>query len=187
MQSVQHITRPQQGEDGTNPACPDVGKAQFNIELCVMLYKLQHDQGRYFLHEHPASASSWKEASMVELMNTHGVERVVADMCCFGMVSHDEQGTGLVKKPTGCLTNAECISRELSQRCVGGHRHVHLIGGKASAAEVYPYDLCCAILVGLKKQLTLSGRLKSGEPLLQLCREINNVKGWDEVEHAGEN
>ena len=116
----------------------------------------------------------------------HGVERIVADMCCFGMKSSDKEGIGLVKKPTGFLTNAECIARELSQRCVGGHRHVHLIGGKASAAEVYPYDLCCAILVGLKKQLTLDGRLKNGEPLLQLCHDINNVENWTEVENAGE-
>ena len=86
-------------------------KARIHLECCVMLYRLQLDQGRYFLHEHPASAGSWKEPRMVDLMNMHGVERVVADMCCFGMTSHDEQGTGLVKKPTGFLTNAECIAR----------------------------------------------------------------------------
>ena len=30
-----------------------------HLEFCVHLCKLQHDQGMYFLFEHPANASSW--------------------------------------------------------------------------------------------------------------------------------
>ena len=36
-------------------------QARIHFEFCASLYQIQADQGRYFLHEHPASASSWKE------------------------------------------------------------------------------------------------------------------------------
>ena len=51
----------------------------------------------------------------------------------------------------------------------------------------YTHTVCAALyLSDSKKQLTLDGRLKSGEPLLQICREINNVEGWNEIENARE-
>ena len=30
--------------------------------FAIKLYRIQHDAGRFFLHEHPASASSWRPA-----------------------------------------------------------------------------------------------------------------------------
>ena len=37
-----------------------IGKAKVHIEFCTELYAYQMRQGRYFLHEHPQSAGSWK-------------------------------------------------------------------------------------------------------------------------------
>ena len=31
-----------------------------HLEFCMYLYKIQSDQGLYFLHEHPATATSWR-------------------------------------------------------------------------------------------------------------------------------
>ena len=31
-----------------------------HMNFCVELYRMQMDSGRFFLHEHPLSASSWK-------------------------------------------------------------------------------------------------------------------------------
>ena len=57
------------------------------------------------------------------------VYTVKMDMCCFGMVSRDAQGEGLVRKTTQLLTNVTEVSDAMRRRCEGGHRHVHLISG----------------------------------------------------------
>ena len=53
----------------------------------------------------------------------------------------------LVKKPTGWMTNAPALAKELAKPCSGDHRHVVLIGGnRARRAQVYPNELCKAII-----------------------------------------
>ena len=37
-------------------------------------------------------------------------------MCAFGMTSEDNNGNGLVKKPTGFMTNAPELAKKLSQK-----------------------------------------------------------------------
>ena len=80
------------------------------------------------------------------------------------MTSSDDKGPGLVKKPTGWATNSPCIAQEVSELCPNRwrgamHRHVHLISGRAKAAEVYPPKLCKAILKGLRTQLRYDGSM----------------------------
>ena len=75
--------------------------------FAIKLYRIQADAGRYFLHEHPASASSWKLPEMMAPMEDYKLKRVNGHMCRFGMTSTDEKGNGLVKKPTGFLTDSE--------------------------------------------------------------------------------
>ena len=77
--------------------------------FCCELYKLQAEAGRYFLHEHPAQATSWQLAEVRELLETNGVQRVVGDQCQYG------QETGAsdpVKKPTGWLSNSPEILKK---------------------------------------------------------------------------
>ena len=38
------------------------------LELAVELYSVQLRAGRHFLHEHPATASSWKTPAMTKLL-----------------------------------------------------------------------------------------------------------------------
>ncbi len=73
-------------------------------------------------------------------------------MCVYGMTQEDETGTALIKKPTTFMTNAPALARRLAQRCIGGHRHITLIGGRAKRAEIYPEQLCREILLGLLEQ-----------------------------------
>ena len=37
-----------------------IHKGRQHLKVCLELYQAQIDNGLYFLHEHPASASSWK-------------------------------------------------------------------------------------------------------------------------------
>ena len=112
-----------------------------HLEFVCELYKIQSSSGRYFLHEHPASASSWKEDCVQQCLKLPGAMLVTTDLCNFGMMIQDMHGPGLVKKPTKFMTNSVHIAKWLDVRCQGGHRHVQLIGGRAKQCEVYPSSL----------------------------------------------
>ena len=115
-----------------------------HLEFRCTLYREQLRGGRLFLHEHPASASSWSTTMMQELMDTPGVLSVVGHMCEVGMVSTDSTGSGPVLTPTRFLTNSKHIARNLNKKCSVHERHVHLMQYRAGPAQVYPPALCKA-------------------------------------------
>ena len=94
-------------------------KGLSHMRFAIELYRLQAEQGRWFLHEHPNSASSWKMPEMQELMNNLGIDKTVAHMCRYGMQSSDEQSTGKVK-----LTNSMILKDCLGLQRLGGQRHI---------------------------------------------------------------
>ena len=49
-----------------------------HMQFAINIYKLQVESGRYFIHEHPNSASSWKIPEMIKFMNEIGVDKVVS-------------------------------------------------------------------------------------------------------------
>ena len=63
--------------------------ARKHLDFCIKLYEMQWKAGRYFLHEHPDSASSWYEKSVQRLAARQGVMRVVGDQCRYGLPSRD--------------------------------------------------------------------------------------------------
>ena len=114
---------------------------------------MQIKNNRYFLHEHPRNATSWKLESMQKFINKYKPRQVKANMCAFNMTSTDEQGTGLVLKPTTFMTNSHKLAAQLSKQCNNNHRHVILINGRAKQAAVYPDALCDAICRGIREQI----------------------------------
>ena len=90
-------------------------------------------------------------------------------MCHYGMQSKDEHGSGKVKKPTGFLTNSAILADCLSLKCLGGHRHLQLLGGRARACQVYPDKLCRYILKGIKGESIRSGIISSSINEISLC------------------
>ena len=135
-------------KQGDNIYVNNLENTMEHIRCCVNIYKYQYEQGMYYLHEHPQSASSWKLATMTKLIQRTSPEFVVANMCAFGMHDRDHQGGGLVKKPTGFMTNATMIAKKLAKPCSGDHRHIVLIGhGRARRAQVYPNELCKQIIL----------------------------------------
>ena len=127
------------------------------MRFAIKLYRLQSEQGRWLLHEHPNSATSWKMPEMQSLMSDLQIQKTVGHMCRYGMQSKDEHGSGKVKKPTGFLTNSEMLADCPSLKCMGGHRHIQLLGGRARACQEYPDKLCKYILKGIKTELIHSG------------------------------
>ena len=133
------------------------------------MYAKQLDRGAYFLHEHPAGATSWKQACIQRLLARDGVDRVVADQCQHGQEIEDGDP---LKKPTGFLSNSAEILRVLERRCKGrkglcsreaGGRHALCNGKVARRAAIFHAKMCEAILEGMRSQCVADGLLKNGE------------------------
>ena len=53
-------------------------RAMVHIRFVCELCQMQMDAGRYFLQEHPATATSWSEACIQNIMTQEGVDVVGA-------------------------------------------------------------------------------------------------------------
>ena len=142
--------------------------AKVHIEFMCELYRVQIDAGRYFLHEHPATAASWREEPIEDVLAHEDVECVVGDRCQYGQ----EDGEGNpVKTPTKFPTNSSEVLKALSKKChgregrckrPGGGTHVKAQGSVTAGTAIYSFGMCKAILVGFRNQLRVDGRLVLG-------------------------
>ena len=80
--------------------------ARVHLEFTAHLYKIQMDEGRLLIHEHPAFSDSWKEGCLAELRMRPGVMLVRGDMCEFGMQVKESEPDDYAKKPTKYLTDS---------------------------------------------------------------------------------
>ena len=151
-----------------------IEEATRHLVFCCALYFEQMKRGDYFLHEHPAGASSWQTPAMVRLSAAPGVVRVTGDMCAHGMWQTDKEGPGLVRKPTGFMTNSPCLAERVGLRCRGGHRHIPLLNGRARQAQEYPDGLCRAICLGIQEQLRQDNEKRNEEKHVEHIK--NNMK-----------
>lgn len=94
-----------------------LAEAKEHLAFCCELYRKQMSRKKYFLREHPFLATSWNEDPMKQLEELDTVYKVRGDMCQFGMQAEDEHGVGAVKKPSGFMTNSECIAEQLNVLC----------------------------------------------------------------------
>ena len=131
-----------------------LNQARTHLKFVCELYIMQHEAGRYYLHEHPQGASSWKEQCIIDVMKQTLGERLTIHQCMYGLTSVDTNGeTNPARKATDFLTNCPGMALTLSTLCDGTHRHTRLEGGKRTkAAQVYPEQLCRAIVGGLVLQ-----------------------------------
>ena len=148
-----------------------------HLELAMALAKWQHRRGRYFLFEHPASASSWKEATVEEVESLEGVEVVSTDMCMYGM---NVNGLGLNKKPTKLMSNSEEVRRMVNRRCDRKHFHAPTLCLLPKKAQEYPPGFCKAVVKGIKKQILKD----AGNPQMKesFMKEAVEEEGEDEEE-----
>ena len=178
-------------------------EAEVHLRFVAELYRDQVEAGRYFLHEHPSTASSWSLPCIREVLDLPGVEKVDGDQCQLGQ--EDVHGDPL-KKPTGWMSNSEEILYALSKRCQGrrgfcsrpgGGKHGSTSGQHSRRAAVYPFKLCKAILMGIRNQLREDGcytvgvvgftpwrpeRLSDAQALRKAARDHALVFEYDDVE-----
>ena len=137
------------------------GYARRHSEFAATLFKMQVKEGRYCVHEHPRSVSSWQDDCINEVPAVKGVQRVIGDQCQYGSKAKGTDGEGPARKTTGFMTSPPCKALQLQRRCPIGarykvHKHVQMDGGRAKAAQVYPPELCRVVCRGLIKHMALS-------------------------------
>jgi hypothetical protein len=142
------------------------GKVLLGFALSVYTWQVRRQ--KYFVHEHPASVSSWTLPEVMAVRTMEGVATVLNDACMFGMKAVDAEGTERpVKKPTRWMSNAPALLRHLAARCTGCHAHTQLLGGRrAAAAAVYPPELVAAIVRGLQAQREEDSKMRGCAPPL---------------------
>ena len=94
-------------------------RAEGNVLLgfAAQVYREQLAAGRHFLHEHPASASSWDDPCIERLLTKPGVGSTVGDQCRFGLQAKGENGEyRLARKPTRFMSTAPGVLRALGLR-----------------------------------------------------------------------
>jgi hypothetical protein len=139
------------------------------LGFALGVYEWQVQRGKYFLHEHPASASSWAMPEVDAVRQMNGVSTVITDACVFGMAAVDDDGVERpVKKPTRWMSNAPRLLRSLGYRCAGKHKHTQLLNGRAAAAAIYPPELVLAIIRGLQAQREEDARQGNTAPPLSV-------------------
>ena len=136
----------------------ELAKATKHINFCVKLYHRQRAQGRYYLHEHPLMATSWRLPSMQTIVCREDNYEAIAHMCAFGMTTRDPaHGELPAMKPTRFVTKSWALSEALDRKCScvaqpGKPKHGLLVAGRAAAAAIYPDDLCDNICVAVRRQ-----------------------------------
>ena len=165
----------------------EVARGRAHLEFVCELYEYQARRGRDFLHEHPAQATSWQEPCIKKILELEGVQKAVGHQCQYGAEAHGQP----IKKPSGFMSNSECIRQALSKLCTGknglcsreqGGQHIQCRGLVARKAAVYPAKLCKAILRGLKDQLRRDGYTCNGVVGMQ---EVGSVTEENCVDKFG--
>ena len=126
----------------------DEGK--LHVRFVCNLYRRQAEQGRYVLHERPASAMSWHEEDIRSLASHPLIRTVVGDQCMYGLVTPSQEDRSKcvpAMKPTRFMTSSTIMRDLLSRRCDKSHSHQPLAGGRCNDAA-YPAKLVRAILRG---------------------------------------
>jgi hypothetical protein len=135
-----------------------VAEAETLLGFAIEVYEHQLHHGRHFLHEHPASATSWSVPGMAALRKRKGVGEVVSHLCQFVLSTRSGKGRERALKPTRFLSSAAEVLKHLDKQCPRDHTHQRLAQSRAREAAVYPPELCRAMLRGIEAQRRREGR-----------------------------
>ena len=152
-----------------------INLSRAHLKVVAELYKLQIDGGRFFLHEHPAGAVSWKDPFILRIRNRHDVDETTMDQCRYGLTTPDpNHDPKPAKKPTRWMSISRAMRARLSRRCTREHEHQPLMGGRGKAAELYPKELILEILRGMQDHEDDQMLAEEEENIFQRVASINS-------------
>jgi hypothetical protein len=116
-----------------------------HIDFVLEFYDIQHEVGRWFLHEHPEKATSWNLEQAKETATRKGIDVTTLDQCMDGLTTWGKDGKETpARKRTKMMTNCPELIQELDKKCDGSHGHQQLLDGRGKWASRYPENLCRA-------------------------------------------
>ena len=68
-------------------------EGRLHLSFVCSIYRMQMKKNKWFLHEHPATAMSWREDDIEAIRRSPFVQTVVGDQCQYGLVTpaaHDK-------------------------------------------------------------------------------------------------
>jgi hypothetical protein len=160
-------------------------EAETLLEFAIEVYEHQIRHGRHFIHEHPASATSWSYPRMARLREKKGVGEVVGHLCQYGLTTRSGGGRAPALKPTRFLSSAEEVLKLLGKKCSGEHTHQRLAQSRTRDAAVYPPELCRAMLQGIDAQRRKEGHILCDSLRRDLDRGCAVYSLNREAEHVG--
>ena len=96
-----------------------LAKARMHLNFVCSLYEEQICGGRFFIHEHPAGATSWEEPAVKRILKLPEVRVSRVDACQYGMTGISEGKEHPVKKPTRWMSNMKGGERSAQQNVWG--------------------------------------------------------------------
>ena len=128
--------------------------AMVHVKFCLEMCLEQHVNGRLFIFEHPAEASSWGMKAMQQMKALDGVRVVKFDFCMLGMKTTDDNGKeAAARKRTKVMTNSNSVAVLLQEaQCRSEHVHQHLLGNRAGPCQEYTDEFCKLICDAIKKK-----------------------------------
>ncbi|CAL1165045.1 unnamed protein product [Cladocopium goreaui] len=100
---------------------------------------------------------SWEDAVM--LIST-GLDQLELAMLIAKWQAKRGRYWGLNMKPTGIMVNSEKIAARMNRTCDHRHFHAPTMNGRPKKAQVYPKEFCRQIILGLKEQMEVDGKLR---------------------------
>ena len=106
--------------------------------FCGKLALIQQDNQRYFICEQPKDSKLFCEPPWPKVLKRSTTVIKFVDQCTMGLKTKE----GLpAMKPTMLVSNSEILlSPFANMRCKGDHEHGHLVGGRAAAAQIRPWQ-----------------------------------------------
>ena len=125
-------------------------EGRVHLQFMASLYQLQIDAGRFFVHEHPATAVSWDERCILKILAHNDVHLMKSDQCQFGLTTPGLGGKPMpALKPTKFMTNSVPMAELLSRTCKPINFQ-SLAGGRCAAAAFYPLPLLRNLIKGIR-------------------------------------
>ena len=124
---------------------------RIHLELVAEKYRKLIRAGRYFLHEHPSGALSWKEASIQSIRHLPEVATTKCDQCVFGCIADSDKHDVKVPamKPTRLMSKSAIILEQVTKTCDRRHAHTPLHGKDCEMAAYDPLPFIRAIITGI--------------------------------------
>ena len=100
----------------------ELHRARVHMQFVCRMYKLQHDEGRYFLHEHCQGELLWRKDCVEEFQEMTGAKLMSVNQgsCSLSSIRR-ERNVELNEKPTMMVTNCPAIAFTLNKRY---HKHL---------------------------------------------------------------